>query len=87
MRPARVLTTLALTGAVLLATASPALAASGGHLPLLQGDILGIGHLFGGVLSSIGGAVLGGLKWTVGIAAKFVLATIGGLVKIGRAHV
>jgi hypothetical protein len=82
VRPARVLTTLTLTGAVLLATAAPALAASGGHLPLFQGDILGIGHLFGGALSSIGGAVLGGLKWTVGIAAKFVLATIGGLVKL-----
>ena len=81
MRLARLCTTLALSATVALVLAPPAFAA-GWHVPVVQADFLGVGHLAGSVLGALGGAVLGGLKWTVGVAAKFLLATLGGLVKL-----
>jgi hypothetical protein len=81
MRSARLCAIAALIALLTLTLASPALAA-GGHAAPPSADILGIGHLFGDALGSIGSAILGGLKWTVGIAAKFLLATLGGLVKL-----
>ena len=81
MRVARLLTTLAVSVAVTLALAPPAFA-GGWHVPLVQADFLGVGHLAGSVLGALGGAVLGGLNWTVSVAAKFLLATLGGLVKL-----
>ena len=82
MRLARLCTTLALSATVALVLAPPAFAAGWQHVPLVQADFLGVGHLAGSVLGALGGAVLGGLKWTVGVAAKFLLATLGGLVKL-----
>ena len=41
-----------------------------------------IGGLLGGVFHAIGGVVLGGLHWTVAVAGKFILATIGGLIRL-----
>ena len=43
-------------------------------------DFLGIGGLVSGVFSSVGHAVLGAFSWTVGLAGKFILVTIGALV-------
>jgi len=41
-----------------------------------------VGGLLGGVFHAITGVVLGGLSWTVGVAGKFILATIGGLIRL-----
>jgi hypothetical protein len=65
--------------AVLLAAPSPAWAA-GAHLPLVSAGILG--SIFG----TIGHAVLGAFSWTIGLASKFVLTTIGALVKLLIPH-
>ena len=81
MRPGRLLAMVAVSVTVALALAPPAFAA-GWHVPLVQADFLGVGHLAGSVLGALGGAVLGGLNWTVSVAAKFLLATLGGLVKL-----
>jgi hypothetical protein len=64
---------------VLLTAPSPAWAA-GAHLPLVSAGILG--SIFG----SIGHAVLGAFSWTIGLASKFVLTTIGALVKLLIPH-
>ena len=77
MRSARLCGIAALVALLTLTLASPALAA-GGHERAAHRRHPRDRALVGGVLSSIGGAVLGGLKWTVGIAAKFILATIAG---------
>lgn len=37
-----------------------------------------IGSIFGG----IGHAILGAFSWTIGLASKFILTTVGALVKI-----
>jgi hypothetical protein len=68
--------------AVLLAAPAPALAASTAHVPAVVGDILGIGGLVGGVFGSIGHAVLGAFTWTFGLAANFILTTVGALVRL-----
>ena len=36
----------------------------------------------GGVFHVFGGLVLGGLSWTVGVAGKFILNTLGGLIRL-----
>ena len=36
----------------------------------------------GGVFHLFGGLVLGGLSWTVGVAGKFILNTLGGLIRL-----
>jgi hypothetical protein len=41
-----------------------------------------VGGLLGGVFHAISGIVLGGLSWTVGVAGKFILATLGGLIRL-----
>lgn len=41
-----------------------------------------IGGLIGGVFHAIAGVVLGGLHWTIDVAGKFILATIGGLIRL-----
>lgn len=41
-----------------------------------------VGGLIGGVFHTIAGVVLGGLSWTVGVAGKFILATLGGLIRL-----
>ena len=65
-----------LAGTVSLAGAAPAAAASGAHLPLVTAGILG--DIFG----TIGHAVLGAFSWTIGLASKFILTTIGALVRM-----
>src|ERR1700744_3240143 len=68
--------TLATTvGALVLALPAPALAA-GAHPVIVQASLLG--SIFGG----LGHAVLGAFSWTVDLAQKFVLTTIGALVKL-----
>ena len=67
---------VALAGAIWLAGAAPAAAAAGSHVPLVAGGILG--SIFG----SIGHAVLGAFSWTIGLASKFILTTIGALVRM-----
>ena len=61
---------------VSLAGAAPAAAASGPHVPLAGASI--IGDIFG----SIGHAVLGAFSWTIGLASRFILTTIGALVRM-----
>ena len=61
---------------VSLAGAAPAVAASGAHVPLAGASI--IGDIFGG----IGHAVLGAFSWTIGLASRFILTTIGALVRM-----
>lgn len=41
-----------------------------------------VGGLIGSVVHAVVGVVLGGLHWTVGVAGKFILATIAGLVRL-----
>ena len=41
-----------------------------------------VGRFASGLIGSIGGAVLGGLKWTSALASKFILATLAGLVQL-----
>ena len=67
---------VALAGAIWLAGAAPAAAAAGSHVPFVAGGILG--SIFG----SIGHAVLGAFSWTIGLASKFILTTIGALVRM-----
>src|SRR2546429_153875 len=71
-----------LASATSLLTAAPAAAATGSHLPLVSADILGIGHLAGSIFSGLGHAVLGAFSWTIGLASKFILTTIGALVRM-----
>jgi hypothetical protein len=77
MRPGR---TIAVAAAVAVATslagAAPAAAATGSHLPLVTAGILG--DIFG----TIGHAVLGAFSWTIGLASKFILTTVGALVRM-----
>jgi hypothetical protein len=61
---------------MLLGDASPAAAATSAHVPLVTAGILG--DIFG----SIGHAVLGAFSWTIGLASKFILTTIGALVRM-----
>ena len=61
---------------VSLAGAAPAAAAAGPHIPAVTAGILG--SIFG----SIGHAVLGAFSWTIGLASKFILTTIGALVRM-----
>ncbi|MGH2927907.1 MAG: hypothetical protein ACRDL8_06870 [Solirubrobacteraceae bacterium] len=41
-----------------------------------------VGGLVGDVFHAIAGVVLGGLHWTVAVAGKFILATLGGLIRL-----
>jgi hypothetical protein len=70
-----------LAAIALLVAAAPA-SAAGSHVPLVAGDFLGIGHLTGSVFGGIGHAVLGAFTWTFGLASKFILVTLGALVKL-----
>src|ERR1035437_8039617 len=56
--------------------AAAAPAATGSHLPLVTAGILG--DIFG----TIGHAVLGAFSWTIGLASKFILTTVGALVRM-----
>ncbi|MGH3264847.1 MAG: hypothetical protein ACRDNS_22975, partial [Trebonia sp.] len=49
---------------------------------LAQAFLGPVGGLIGGVVHAVVGVVLGGLHWTVGVAGKFILATIAGLVRL-----
>ena len=60
---------------VLLAAPSPAWAA-GAHVPFVSAGILG------SIFATIGHAVLGAFSWTIGLASRFLLTTIGALVKL-----
>ena len=63
-------------------TAPTAALVAGPHL-LVAPAVLGpIGSALGGVFHLIGGLVLGGLNWTVGVAGKFILNTLGGLIRL-----
>ena len=61
---------------VSLAGAAPAAASAGPHIPAVTAGILG--SIFG----SLGHAVLGAFSWTIGLASKFILTTIGALVRM-----
>ena len=67
-------TLVAAVGMVMLALPAPALAA-GAH-PVIASSFLG------GIFGGLGHAVLGAFSWTVDLAQKFVLTTIGALVKL-----
>src|ERR1700733_10052911 len=54
---------------------APASAATG-HVPLMTAGILG--SIFG----TLGHAVLGAFSWTIGLASKFILTTVGALVRM-----
>ncbi len=77
MRQGRTIATAAvLVGAISLAAAAPAAAGTGAHMPLVTAGILG--DIFG----TIGHAVLGAFSWTIGLASKFILTTVGALVRM-----
>jgi hypothetical protein len=61
---------------VSLAGPAPAAASAGPHIPAVTAGILG--SIFG----SLGHAVLGAFSWTIGLASKFILTTIGALVRM-----
>src|SRR5581483_479177 len=66
----------------LVLTAPTAASVAGPHL-LTAPAVLGpIGGALGGVFHLFGGLVLGGLSWTVGVAGKFILNTLGGLIRL-----
>ncbi len=63
--------------AILVLLAAPPHAwAAGAHVPLVSAGILG------SIFATIGHAVLGAFSWTIGLASRFVLTTIGALVKL-----
>ena len=63
-------------------TAPTAALVAGPHL-LVAPAVLGpVGSALGGVFHLFGGLVLGGLNWTVGVAGKFILNTLGGLIRL-----
>jgi hypothetical protein len=65
--------------AVVLSLAAPAAAlASSTHMVLVPAFL----GFLGGVFHAIAGVVLGSLNWTVGVAGKFILATLGGLIRL-----
>ena len=66
-----------------LSLAAPSVAlAHGSHFVLVPAFLGPVGGLIGSVFHAIAGVVLGGLKWTVGVAGKFILATLGGLIRL-----
>ena len=66
----------------LVLTAPTVAFVAGPHL-LIAPAVLGpIGGALGGVFHLFGGLVLGGLSWTVGVAGKFILNTLGGLIRL-----
>jgi hypothetical protein len=67
----------ALAAVLSLALPSAALASSP-HLVLVPAFL----GFLGGVFHAIAGVVLGSLNWTVGVAGKFILATLGGLIRL-----
>ena len=74
---------LACVLAAILLLAAPAAALADGPHVILAPAILGpIGNAIGSVFHAVAGVVLGGLKWTVGVAGKFILATLGGLIRL-----
>lgn len=69
--------------APLMLLATPAVAlASGPHFVLAPAFLGPIGQAIGSVFHAISNVVLGGLNWTVGVAAKFILNLIGGLIRL-----
>jgi len=68
---------------VLALGAAPAYAATGGHLVVPDASIIGtLTSPIRSVFSAIGGAVLGAFSWTISLASKFILVTVGALVKL-----
>ncbi|MFZ1993618.1 MAG: hypothetical protein WAU75_05865, partial [Solirubrobacteraceae bacterium] len=77
MRAARgIVIAAALAGGLAIVGAPPAAASVGAHVPLATGGIIG------DIFSSIGNAVLGAFSWTIGLASRFILTTIGALVRM-----
>jgi len=77
MRPGRRLAIAAgLAAGLFLGFAAPALAAVSFPAPVLGPNING--EVFG----SLGHAVLGAFSWTIGLASRFILTTIGALVRM-----
>jgi hypothetical protein len=68
-------------GGLLIAPAV-ALASGGSHFVLAPAFLGPIGHAIGSVWHAVTGVVLGALNWTVGVAAKFILNTLGGLIRL-----
>jgi hypothetical protein len=55
---------------------------TGPHLFVAPAVLGPVGSALGGVFHLFGGLVLGGLSWTVGVAGKFILNTLGGLIRL-----
>ena len=71
------------TIAAVMVLALPATALASEPHVLVAPAVLGpLGDAIGGVFHAIGGLVLGGLNWTVGVAGKFILNTLGGLIRL-----
>ena len=67
---------------VLVLGVAPAYAA-GRHLTVFGASILGtLVSPITSVFSTIGGAVLGAFSWTISLASKFILVTLGALVRM-----
>ena len=69
--------------ATTLVLAVPGVALADGPRVMLAPALLGfVGSAIGDVFHAIAGVVLGGLSWTVGVAGKFILTTLGGLIRL-----
>ena len=69
--------------ATTLFLAVPGAALADGPRVMLAPALLGfVGSAIGDVFHAIAGVVLGGLSWTVGVAGKFILTTLGGLIRL-----
>ncbi|HWF54605.1 MAG TPA: hypothetical protein VG223_08265, partial [Solirubrobacteraceae bacterium] len=73
----------AATFLLLVLAAAPAYATGGGHLAAPDASIIStLTSPITSVFSAIGGAVLGAFSWTISLASKFILITLGALVKM-----
>ena len=82
MRSLRRVPLAGLLAAGLLLAAPSAALADGSHFVLVPAFLGPVGGLIGSVFHAIAGVVLGGLHWTIDVAGKFILATIGGLIRL-----
>lgn len=63
-------------------TAPTAALVAAPHLFVAPAFLGPVGSALGGVFHLFGGLVLGGLSWTVDVAGKFILNTLGGLIRL-----
>jgi hypothetical protein len=82
VRTTRIAPGLFISVGLLLVAPAPACAATAHSVMVHGGDVLGIGHAVGSVFGGVGHAVLGAFSWTLGLASRFILVTLGALVKL-----